>query len=56
VVSHQKAIFLLIPRSLLRGVFIAVLHYDLVWNPTRHEQREGRVDRFGQPDKVVSAP
>jgi hypothetical protein len=25
VVSHQKAIFLLIPRSLLRGVFIADL-------------------------------
>ena len=29
------------------------MHYDLSWNPTRHEQREGRVDRFGQPqDKV----
>jgi hypothetical protein len=25
-----------------------VAHYDLAWNPTRHEQREGRVDRFGQ--------
>ena len=25
-----------------------MLHYDLAWNPTRHEQREGRVDRFGQ--------
>jgi hypothetical protein len=24
------------------------MHYDLAWNPTRHEQREGRVDRFGQ--------
>ena len=30
-----------------------MLHYDLSWNPTRHEQREGRVDRFGQPKKVV---
>jgi hypothetical protein len=30
-----------------------VLHYDLSWNPTRHEQREGRVDRYGQPKKVV---
>jgi hypothetical protein len=39
----------------LQHVFNAVLHYDLVWNPTRHEQREGRVDRFGQPDKVVRA-
>ena len=26
----------------------AVVHYDLPWNPTRLEQREGRVDRFGQ--------
>ena len=25
------------------------VHYDLSWNPTRHEQREGRVDRFRQP-------
>ena len=39
----------------LQHAFNAVLHYDLVWNPTRHEQREGRVDRFGQPDKVVRA-
>ena len=31
----------------------AVLHYDLSWNPTRHEQREGRVDRYGQPAKAV---
>src|SRR5205823_11010266 len=28
-------------------------HYDLAWNPTRHEQREGRVDRFGQPKAEV---
>jgi superfamily II DNA or RNA helicase len=32
----------------LQQAFNAVLHYDLCWNPTRHEQREGRVDRFGQ--------
>jgi superfamily II DNA or RNA helicase len=32
----------------LQMYFDAVLHYDLSWNPTRHEQREGRVDRFGQ--------
>ncbi len=32
----------------LQENFDAVLHYDLAWNPTRHEQREGRVDRFGQ--------
>ncbi len=39
----------------LQGYFDAVLHYDLPWNPTRLEQREGRVDRFGQPSKVVRA-
>ncbi len=32
----------------LQEWFDAVFHYDLSWNPTRHEQREGRVDRFGQ--------
>lgn len=33
----------------------AVVHYDLSWNPTRHEQREGRADRFGQPSPKVRA-
>lgn len=32
----------------LHGLFDAALHYDLPWNPNRLEQREGRVDRFGQ--------
>ncbi len=32
----------------LQDLFDAVVHYDLAWNPTRHEQREGRVDRYGQ--------
>jgi len=32
----------------LQHLFTAMVHYDLAWNPTRHEQREGRVDRFGQ--------
>ncbi|MCP3962314.1 MAG: DEAD/DEAH box helicase [bacterium] len=35
--------------------FDAVMHYDLSWNPTRHEQREGRVDRYGQERKTVRA-
>jgi superfamily II DNA or RNA helicase len=39
----------------LQQLFSAVVHYDLSWNPTRHEQREGRVDRFGQPEKRVRA-
>lgn len=37
----------------LQQTFSAVVHYDLAWNPTRHEQREGRVDRYGQPKKDV---
>lgn len=37
----------------LQGLFSAVVHYDLSWNPTRHEQREGRVDRFGQKAREV---
>jgi hypothetical protein len=37
----------------LQGHFDAVVHYDLAWNPTRHEQREGRVDRLGQPKSEV---
>lgn len=37
----------------LQSLFTAVVHYDLSWNPTRHEQREGRVDRFGQQAKEV---
>jgi SNF2 family DNA or RNA helicase len=32
----------------LQDKFNAILHYDLPWNPNRLEQREGRVDRFGQ--------
>lgn len=32
----------------LQHYFDAVVHYDLAWNPTRHDQREGRVDRYGQ--------
>lgn len=37
----------------LQHLFTAVIHYDLSWNPTRHEQREGRVDRFGQKAREV---
>lgn len=39
----------------LQEHFNAVVHYDLSWNPTRHEQREGRVDRYGQPKDEVRA-
>jgi superfamily II DNA or RNA helicase len=37
----------------LQHLFTAVLHYDLPWNPNRLEQREGRVDRFGQTSNEV---
>ncbi len=37
----------------LQELFNAVIHYDLSWNPTRHEQREGRVDRYGQPSGTI---
>ncbi len=61
-VGHGKAatdrIVLVATDCLAEGInlqehFSAVLHYDLAWNPTRHEQREGRVDRFGQRCPVV---
>lgn len=39
----------------LQDRFTAVIHYDLAWNPTRHEQRVGRVDRFGQTANTVRA-
>ncbi len=37
----------------LQHLFNAAVHYDLAWNPTLHEQREGRVDRFNQPSPEV---
>ncbi len=37
----------------LQHAFDAVIHYDLPWNPNRLEQREGRVDRYGQRAPVV---
>jgi superfamily II DNA or RNA helicase len=39
----------------LQKFFTGVLHYDLPWNPNRLEQREGRVDRFGQLATEVKA-
>ena len=37
----------------LQSLFDTVIHYDLSWNPTRHQQREGRVNRYGQPKSKV---
>jgi superfamily II DNA or RNA helicase len=39
----------------LQEHFGAVVHYDLPWNPNRLDQREGRVDRFGQVRPKVRA-
>jgi len=40
----------------LQTGFDAVIHYDLPWNPNRMEQRNGRIDRFGQtsPEVLIS--
>jgi superfamily II DNA or RNA helicase len=37
----------------LQQGFDSVIHYDLPWNPNRLEQREGRVDRYGQHKDIV---
>jgi superfamily II DNA or RNA helicase len=37
----------------LQDHFTAVIHYDLPWNPNRLEQREGRIDRYGQTAATV---
>ena len=55
--SHDRRI-LVATDCLSEGInlqdwFDAVIHYDLSWNPTRHQQREGRIDRFGQKSPVV---
>ncbi|MCX8207856.1 MAG: DEAD/DEAH box helicase [Methanothrix sp.] len=39
----------------LQEKFTACMHYDLPWNPNRLEQREGRVDRYGQKASEVRA-
>ena len=31
-----------------------LIHYELPWNPNRLEQRNGRLDRYGQPEKTVN--
>lgn len=55
--KHEKKI-LVCTDCLSEGInlqqhFDAVIHYDLAWLPTRHEQREGRVDRFNQQSPTV---
>ena len=56
--AQEKVRLLVATDCLSEGInlqdhFDAVLHYDLPWNPNRLEQREGRVDRFGQRRPTV---
>lgn len=37
----------------LQYVASQIIHYELPWNPNRLEQRNGRVDRYGQPADTV---
>ncbi|MCJ7763387.1 SWF/SNF helicase family protein, partial [Candidatus Bathyarchaeota archaeon] len=37
----------------LQYVASQIIHYELPWNPNRLEQRNGRVDRYGQPKSTV---
>ncbi len=37
----------------LQSLFDAVVHYDLLWNPSKMAQREGRVSRLNQPSPTV---
>ena len=58
--DHPESPILVATDCLSEGInlqegFDAVVHYDMAWNPTRHEQREGRVDRFGQRSPKVKA-
>lgn len=60
LMEHEGPRVLVATDCLSEGVnlqkgFNAVVHYDLPWNPNRLEQREGRVDRYGQPSPVVKA-
>jgi superfamily II DNA or RNA helicase len=57
--KHRKRV-LVATDCLSEGInlqehFTAVVHYDLPWNPNRLEQRDGRVDRFGQPAEKVKS-
>ncbi|MDW8373990.1 MAG: C-terminal helicase domain-containing protein, partial [Planctomycetota bacterium] len=57
-IEEQRQRVLIATDCLSEGInlqekFNAAIHYDLPWNPNRLEQREGRVDRYGQPSGLV---
>jgi len=37
----------------LQRLASSIVHYELPWNPNRLEQRNGRIDRIGQPKQFV---
>ena len=56
--THQTKKILIATDCMSEGInlqeaFNAVIHYDLPWNPNRLEQREGRVDRYGQSSSTI---
>jgi superfamily II DNA or RNA helicase len=38
----------------LQRLASSIVHYELPWNPNRLEQRNGRIDRIGQPKEFVN--
>jgi SNF2 family DNA or RNA helicase len=56
--SRERKAVLIATDCIAEGVNLQyycgqVIHYELPWNPNRLEQRNGRVDRYGQPSKKV---
>ena len=56
--SRERRAVLIATDCIAEGVNLQyycsqVIHYELPWNPNRLEQRNGRVDRYGQPSKTV---
>jgi superfamily II DNA or RNA helicase len=56
--SRERKAVLIATDCIAEGVNLQyycaqVVHYELPWNPNRLEQRNGRVDRYGQRSKKV---
>ena len=56
--DHSEKAVLIATDAISEGINLQhaagqVIHYELPWNPNRLEQRNGRVDRFGQQRDTV---